>query len=94
MVSIPDWTEEIFTDEEKEEIAAGDGWSTGIVGGPHIDEPQRVLVEHFDDRFPGQARVYFHSEDREEYAYETESNRPTDSSALFVVDYTDGEMAS
>lgn len=94
MVSLPDWTDGIFTDEEKEEIDTGNGWSTGIVSGPNVDEPQRVLVEHFDDRFPGQARVYFYSEEREEYAYETESDRPTDSSALFVVSYTDGEMAS
>jgi len=94
MVSMPTWTKELFTQEEKEEILTNDGWSTGLIAGPDIEEPQLALVEHFTEEFSGEARVYFFEEEREQYAYETEDDRPEDSSALYVVSYENGEMSS
>lgn len=92
MVEYPNWVETVFIDEEIEEIEAGDGWSIGMVVDGRTGDTFRALVEHFDDRFQGEVRIYSFEEDLEDYAYETEEEYPGDDS-YYVEEYLEGEFA-
>lgn len=83
MVKYPEWTEELFSEEE---IRNGEGWSVGIACNPYTDEEFKALVEHFDSRFEGEVRIYSFEEDFESYAHETFEDYPGNKS-YYIKEY-------